>query len=47
MIKLKPVFGNPGQWLCNMVITLGVEIHLFNVLDSVALSMDIVKISHM
>lgn len=46
MIELKPVFGNSGQWLCNMVITRGVEIHLFNVPNSVVLTMEIVRICH-
>lgn len=46
MIELSQVFGNPGQWLCKMVIIHGVEIHLFNVLNSVVLTMKIVRICH-
>lgn len=31
--ELKPIFHNPGEWLCKMVIIHALEIHLFNVLN--------------
>lgn len=45
--ELKPIFHNPGQWLCKMVIIHALEIHLFNVLNySVLLTMETVRICH-
>jgi hypothetical protein len=40
IIEFKTVFGNPGQWLCNMTVIHGIKIHLFNVLNSALLNHD-------
>lgn len=47
VIELRPIFGNPGHWLCETVIIHEMEIHLFNVLNSVSLTMETVRICHM